>query len=429
MRNAVVAALLVVAVAAAAALAGPEATHTGVVKSARLEVRYRPGSRSGAYAERVAAAAERDLDRIAVALDTKPKGPFVLYLYDDLDDLVASTGVTGMGGFSAGNASHLPYDNDQTRLHEMVHIVAYEWPKSGDEPRNLFFAEGLANAVLEYVHGVHVHAVAAWYARRDRLPALSEMCACPDFYAWQREHPAFNAYDVAASWMRFLIDKQGIAKVKRYYTGTPAGKAFGVEGPALEKAWREMLAKFPLRPEVETLLSERAGEGAGFAGLPPDIAGKPSDWASLMAADLKPVGPATWERKGEAIVGSNSGDAWGALEFGTERYEDCVVRARIKTPVPCPIQVRLGPDNQVMVVNGVFLYRGEQAVRSSMQAKMDASRRETDLVVARRGITIDVWVDGAKVLSAPAAAGPNPVGVGLHRGSATFEDVRVRRLP
>ena len=428
MRNVVVAVLLVVA-GMAAALAGPEATHTGVVKSARLEVRYRPGARSGAYAERVAAAAERDLDRIAAALETKPKGPFLLYLYDDLQDIVASTGVTGTGGFSAGNASHVPYDNDQTRLHEMVHIVAYEWPKSGEEPRNLFFAEGIANAVLGYVHGVSVHAVAAWYAKRDRLPPLAEMAGAQDFYAWQRAHPAFNAYDVAASWMRFLIDKHGIAKVKRYYTGTPAGKAFGAELLALEKGWREMLAKFPMRPEVETLLSERAGEGPGFAGLPADIAGTPSDWTSLMAADLKPVGPATWERKGEAIVGSNGTEQWGAIEFGTDRYGDCAVRARIKTPVPCPIQVRLGPGNQVMIVNGVFLYRGEQPVRSSAKAQMNAARHETDLVVARRGITIDVWVDGAMVLSAPAAAGPDPVGVGLNFGTATFEDVRVRRLP
>src|SRR5439155_2633952 len=131
-------------------------------------------------------AAERDLDRIATALETTPKGPFVLWIYDDLWELQKATGTQGSGGFSGGNASHVPFDNDQTRLHELVHVVAYEWPKSGTEARSLFLAEGLANAVLEFVHGVHVHAVAAPYKTAGRLPALSQRADAPDFYEGNR---------------------------------------------------------------------------------------------------------------------------------------------------------------------------------------------------------------------------------------------------
>src|SRR5204862_5018864 len=124
-------------------------------------------------------------------------------------------------------------------------------------PRSLWFAEGLANAVLEFVSGVHVHAVAAHYARAGRLPSIAEMTGPADFYGWMRAHPGFDVYDVAASWMRFLLDAHGTAKVKRYYTGTPAKTALGIDVPAAEKAWRAMLAAYDLRPEVETLLRVR----------------------------------------------------------------------------------------------------------------------------------------------------------------------------
>lgn len=55
-----------------------------------------------------------------------------LYLYDGVPELWAITGRTGVGGYSAIDASHVPFDNDQTRFHEMVHIVAYRLPKSGE---------------------------------------------------------------------------------------------------------------------------------------------------------------------------------------------------------------------------------------------------------------------------------------------------------
>src|SRR5687767_7550213 len=83
-----------------AAFAGP-ASHTGIVKTKRFEVRYRPGSRAAADADRQAVAAERDLDRIAAALETTPKGPFTLWIYDDVDELHLATGAEGCAGFSS----------------------------------------------------------------------------------------------------------------------------------------------------------------------------------------------------------------------------------------------------------------------------------------------------------------------------------------
>jgi hypothetical protein len=117
------------------------------------------------------------------------------------------------------------------------------------------------------------------------------------------------------------------------------------------------------------------------------------------------------------------------LDLGTEPYGDCVVRATIKTPSPIPVQVRLGDENQVMIVNGTFIYRGEQPVASVGSPAMDASRTTTDVVLVRRGPTLDVWVDGVKALTGPASGATALPGIGLHRGAATFMDVKVRRLP
>src|SRR5262245_63191936 len=115
-------ACLVLLAVAARAAADPASSHTGVLKTKRFELRFRSGSRAAADVPRQAVAAERDLDRIAAALDTTPKGPFVLRLYEDVEDLSSTTKTNGNAGFSIGNTRHVPYDNGQKRLDELVTV-------------------------------------------------------------------------------------------------------------------------------------------------------------------------------------------------------------------------------------------------------------------------------------------------------------------
>src|SRR5262245_37732657 len=163
---------LVVFLAALVQAQDPDRGLTGSETTEHFTIRYRPGSRAGASVDRIAVMAEREYAFIIKALDAKPTGGFELHLYDDVAELVAVTKTRGNAGFSSGSVSHLPYDSDQTRFHEMVHLIALRLPKQGSEDRNLFFSEGLANAVLEFVDGVHVHAVASHDARRAVLPPL-----------------------------------------------------------------------------------------------------------------------------------------------------------------------------------------------------------------------------------------------------------------
>mgnify|MGYP002624180902 FL=1 len=422
---------------AAVAVAGPAETLTGVVRTEHFEIRYRPGSRAGASAPRVAVMAERDLARICELLGIENDGRYQLFLYDGLPELHAITGTSGNAGFSAGNQTHVPHDNDQTRFHELVHVVAYRLPKPGDEPRNLFFAEGLANALLEHVHGVHVHAVAAFYRKRKQLPPLAEMTGPPDFYAWLHRRPGFNAYDVGASWFRFLLDTHGAEKVRRYYTGTGAQDAFGTPPSQLEKEWHALLDARELAPEVETLLAQRAGEAARFERypltpderLPPELLGKPRDWKDLSKERLRPGAADAWSREGDALHGESGTPDWSWCEFGKREHESCALRARIRPSPGClGVQVRLGERCQAMLVRpGTFLFDRGQALASTPDHKL-TDGVVVDLLLVRRGDDVEIWIDGVLVLKARGASQSAPAGVGVAGGEATFEEVRVRSL-
>lgn len=413
-----------------------DSPHTATLATKHFDVRYKPLSRAGAFVEREAARAERDHAEICAALGLELKGRYQLFLYDDVEDLSRTTGTSGNAGFSAGDASHIPVNNDQTRFHELVHIVAYgRLEKAGNEPRNLFFAEGLANALLEHVHGVPVHSVARFYLDRKALPPLAEMTSASDFYAWLGARAGFNAYDVAGSYLRFVLDTYGAKKTTRYYMGASASAAFGADESKLEKAWREALARFELRPEVAALLAERHAASAELmidlarpAGLPPELLGAPKDWTSLLDQPLRPQNGAEWKRGKDGIVGKSTLGEWSICELGSELYGDCAIRATIHTPQPSPLMVRLSAANQGLLVNGTFVYRNGESHAHSPLASMDGARKRTDFVFVRRAGKLEIWIDERRVLTTDAENTPSTIGIGFHQGEARFEDVRVRRL-
>ncbi len=407
---------------------------TGVERTEHFTIRYRPGSRAAASVDRVAVMAERDFASITKALAVKPEGGLELHLYDDVAELVAVTRTSGNAGFSTGNASHIPYDNDQTRFHEMVHVIAYRIPKSGPEERNLFFAEGLANALLEFVHGVHVHAVAAFELKWKSLPALADMTGA-EFYEWMKKHPGLNAYDVAGSYFRHLIDTHGIEKVKAHYTGTSAKDAFGATEAELEASWRKHLEGYKLRPEVEVLLRRRKGEAADFKALdlepdkrlPPELLGKPGDWKPLTVAKI-PAGASNWKKTGDVLEGMSATNDWNILPFPSRAWKSAAVRAKIRPVDGCVgVQIQLGQKCQAMLTNaGTFVWK--DGVCSSEGSVRISGRREIDLVLERRGAEVTIWVDGFKIVQGVASGEPGAVGIGVAGGTAIFENVRVREL-
>ena len=413
------------------AAAGDAATVlTDTVKTEHFDLHVRPGSRAAASVERTGAAAERDLDRITGTLKVRNDARYRLFLYDDVEELARITGTAGTGGFSWNDQCHLPYDNDQTRLHELVHVVALRFPKAGEEPRNLFFAEGLANAVLEHVHGVPVDAVAAFLRKRKELPPLAAMTGAPDFYAWLRERPGFDAYDVAGSFLLHLLREHGAEKVRKYYAGMGAKKAFGADESVLEKSWHGALDRFVLRPEVETLLRQRAGEKVEFPRWEPDygtVVGKETEWRSVLASPLHAGEEGTWTLKDGAVTGSGGGGEWRVCGFGDALLADGAVRAKVDLSGGCgALQVRFGEGCQGMVVgNGSFVW-SKAAATASNPAVTLAGRKEVELLLLRHGGTAELWVDGKQVVTGPCGTEPSLPGIGFVNGRVVVREIRVR---
>jgi hypothetical protein len=427
MRTAVVA--LVLASFSVALAADPAKTHTGLEKTKHFDIRYRPDSRAGAAVDRVAVLAERDFADMCRQLEFTPDGRFTIYLHDDVAEVASFFG-PGVGGASYDRTTNIPFDNDQTRYHELAHLVTVRLPKTGDEPRNMFFPDGMANALLTYVHGVHVHAVAKFYRMRKKLPPLEEM-AEGDFYAWLAAQKGFNGYDVAASWLRYLIDTYGVAKVKRYYTGTTPRKAFGAGRDKIEKAWHKALDAFEMRKEVEILLGQRNGEYVQFGPIPADILGKESDWRSLMKEKLAPRDGTKWTAGGDGISAGGAG-GWHVCALGTKKYGDCAVRAKIRTAGKfIGVQLQLG-DKAAAMLNwdALYVWTGDTTGAS---ARIDRKRlpvdAEIDLLIVRRENRLEVYVDGHRAAAGLVDAAAHTIGIGFHSGSkVTFSEVRVREV-
>ena len=405
----------------------------GSVKTAHFDIRFREGSRAEASVDRVAAKVEADLARILAEVGLKEfAGTIRLCLYDDVAELQRVTGVPA-AGFSVPLCSHVPHDNDQTRVHELVHVVAERFKERGPEARNLFFAEGLANAVLRFVDNVHVDCVAAFHKQRGDLPAMEEVHALKDFYAWLQQHPHVGSYDVAGSWMRFLLDAHGAADVRRYYRGVPAKEAFGKDVAELERDWHARLDQVELRAGTRLLLQQRLGrtpaERDPDAGEVKALLEPASAW---RAAEKVADGDAA-RTEGEgaartfALTGApNTGD-WCEARFDGE-HGDAVVRCTVEPQGSCyGVKIQLGGDCQAMVLRGqgAFLYcKGRAAAHDGGIAL----GKTVQIVLKRRGNRASAWVDGKLVLEGEVDAAKSPMGIGCVGGPARFRDVAVRGL-
>ncbi|MBI1849313.1 MAG: hypothetical protein HYR85_03110 [Planctomycetes bacterium] len=413
----------------------PASVLTGVEKTAHFEIRFRPDSRAEASVDRVASLVEGDLEHILKELDLHEfKYTIRLFLYDDVAELQKITGVPS-GGHSTTLESHVPHDNDQTRVHELVHVVAEKFTEHGPEPRNLFFAEGLANAVLRFVSGVPVDAVAAFYLKRGELPTLAEIHAIPNFYAWLGQHPGFNGYDVGGSYFRFLLDTYGAAKTRKYYGGVPARQAFGVDLASLEKGWHARLGKVALRPGLQDLLEERAGGRPGALKRSPEatlddaILGPASEWKSLDGAPIATGDPAKWDGAALVLSGEKNEGDWCFARLGAKPVGDAIVRCEAEPLDSCyGVQIQIGTNCQAMVLRGqgAFLYCESRAVAHDPATSL--SIKPVDIVLRRRKGHATVWVDGKLVADADVDGSPAMIGVGCTGGKARIRRIAFRPL-
>lgn len=406
---------------------------TGREKTARFEIHFRPGSHAEAAVDRIAFLVEGDLDHILAELGlTKFPYRIQLYLYDDEAELQRITGVSS-AGHSGPLESHVPYASDQTRVHELVHVVAEKFTESGSEPRSLFFAEGLANAVLRYVHDLPVDAVAAFHKERGELPTLAEIHAIEDFYDWLHDHPGVNGYDIAGSYLRYLLDTYGPTKVRRYYVGVPAKTAFGVDLAAIERAWHARLDAVELRPGARALLEERtpmtaAQRNPAEARLTEAILGPSSAWREVKRGRLADGEPGYWGSDGVlALSGEKSQGDWCVARLDEELPGDALVRCMLQPGEAFGVQIQLGIRCQAMVLRdqGAFLYDDQTSVIHDPRVQLGET---VELVLRRKAGKVSLWVDGVLVAEAQMDGAPARLGIGCVGGKAKAREILVRRL-
>jgi hypothetical protein len=194
-------------------------------------------------------------DWVTARLGVAPGQKLELRKYRDRAHLARVTGRSTNGFAEPGtNRFHTIWPRDN---HEIVHVLVIL--EIGHPPA--LFNEGIAVAhqalpasgiLYAQWNGRNVHAIAAEHLAANRIPDVAALLESPDFF---RLDEGF-AYPLAGSFVRFLIDRYGMAPLRAYFGGSTfddgAAKsralfaaAYGVTLDAAWAEWRAFLAAPP----------------------------------------------------------------------------------------------------------------------------------------------------------------------------------------
>lgn len=165
---------------------------------------------------------ERHLAWASERLGLEPRDRISYYKYRDEAHLVAVTGHDRGTGFAEVEAYriHSVWTRDN---HEYIHVL-FNGAVGTPPP---FFSEGVAvahhggsfNGPLDgspLWNGVSVHGIARALRSSGELPSLGSLVAASGFY----DHDGQVTYPVAGSFVRFLIDEEGIEAFKAFVERT-----------------------------------------------------------------------------------------------------------------------------------------------------------------------------------------------------------------
>ena len=317
--------------------AAPEALD-GSIRTKRFEVRFRSGSRAAADAPRQAVAVERDLDRIAAALETTPKGPFVLpRSTTTCPRSRPSTGTTGNGRLLRRQHEPRPLRQRpdapaRARPHRRVRVA-----EVGPRAAQPLVRRGARE------RRARVRARRPRPRRRGALPARRRAA-----------HPRGD--DGRRRLLRVDARAPGLQRVRRggLVDALPARRPRRGEGEALlhgharedgvrdrPPRGREGVARHApgVRPAARgrDAAAHARRATAAFApsarASPRTLVGKPADWTDLLAeAPVRRRALGEWTRASEGVLSAkNETDDVDAPATSAPRsFEDCVVHLRMR---------------------------------------------------------------------------------------------------
>lgn len=287
----------------------------------QVVLHYRPGDLTPEQLEQCARENARSFRELEKLLDMRYSGTVHIFLYRDGADLKQCTGTYAVA-FSTGTVSvHQPFDF--VSVHELCHIFALQFPRVADGVSDIFVVEGLATALAESDESVPIHAWAAVYARVRRLPPLSEFR-----WKWPDKTPqGVHPYHVTGSFVGFLMERFGVAKVKGWYVdATEAKSVFGHSFPELEREWRQWLSEYPLDPQHEMHVLTRLN--LMNAKLPESLAAPGQrlfDGSTLTGLEAEKAD--RWHVRDGALVGTHDGP-WTAIRSREKFASAEAVRVR-----------------------------------------------------------------------------------------------------
>jgi len=423
-----VGALLVAPLAGAARPQGPPADPltdldrrvlaelTGARETPRAIFHFRPGAFDEAALAADVAANVAALAGLEKTLQMKYRGRAHVFLYRDGEEMKRLAGAAdGTVAFSTGTVSvHQPHDF--RGVHEFVHIYALQFERAADTSGpDLFAVEGLATFLAETDEGIPIHAWAAACAKAGALPAsvvelrrtFPQGCAAG-------VHP----YHVAGSFVGFLVDRFGIAKVKQWYVdSTEAHRHFGKGVARLEREWREFLARFPLDPAHEKHVMGRFG--FVLEALPPA-------WATARAtplfdgkslAGLAPEEAAKWRVEGGLLIGAHDGP-WTHLATARGFGARVGVRAKLRLASGDAIKLRVNGNREAILAAWSAYATAGEGFAGNDRVKIPVGQW-VELVVANDGGRARVFLNGVGVFDLPGAwagAGEGSLAIGVERG-------------
>lgn len=234
-------------------------------ESTHFCIYYRPGSEAEQDIEWIARYLDRKFVQICQILEVEYANKITFLVYNSAEDLKKNIHQKTWG-FAAGEYEAVAYYYPSNRghdpwlggfTHETTHVIIY-WTIGVKELN--FLSEGIAEAIEKYFLGtltppkLQIHVTASSLMKEDKLLSLGQLSDNRFFQEIRQNRELYSfyrLYDQCGSFVRYLIDQDGIDKFKRYYAiakgssyRTAFRQIYDKNVDEFEKEWHEFLRNY-----------------------------------------------------------------------------------------------------------------------------------------------------------------------------------------